>query len=322
MEVPDTTAPTFCTQDELAYVVRQLRQCSLDRRRTESSVTLLQYFGFQEDTIRDSPDPRCLYLSRTHREALAVAGNGFLNNRGFTAMIAPPGMGKTTLLYRFLEDTRETARTCISLRYRCRVRTARFCRLHPARHRHHSRAEQFSDARTINRGCDQRESGGTEIRGRDRRGAEPVGCRAGKSSPAHQLRNVAGQADANRPLRTAAVSDKLMQSSLVQLRQRISTVCRLEPLSAEETVAYIDYRLKLAGYEGEPLFTEDALKLITEASQGTPRTINNLCFNALSLCCALKSKQVDGSMVSKVNADLQLVPQSREPIAAVSERCG
>ena len=63
------------------------------------------------------------------------------------------------------------------------------------------------------------------------------------------------------------LSDKLMQASLVQLRQRISTICRLEPLSAEETAAYIDYRLKQAGYDGEPLFTEDALKLIAEASR-------------------------------------------------------
>ena len=116
------------------------------------------------------------------------------------------------------------------------------------------------------------------------------------------------------------LADKLMQPSLVQLRQRISTICRIDPLSAEETVAYIDYRLKQAGYDGEPLFTKDALKLITEASQGTPRTINNLCFNALSLCCALKSKQVDGSMVAEVIADLQLTPQSREPIATTEPK--
>ena len=67
------------------------------------------------------------------------------------------------------------------------------------------------------------------------------------------------------------------------------------------------------------LFTNDALKLISEASQGTPRIINNLCFNALSLCRALNSKQVDGTMVSEVIADLQLTPQSREPIVAVDE---
>ena len=110
-----------------------------------------------------------------------------------------------------------------------------------------------------------------------------------------------------------------MQASLVQLRQRISTICRLEPLSAEETVAYIDYRLKQAGYNGEPLFTKDALKLIAEAGHGIPRTINHLCFNALSLCYALKSKQVNDSMVSEVIGDLQLIPQSRESVAAVAD---
>jgi hypothetical protein len=113
------------------------------------------------------------------------------------------------------------------------------------------------------------------------------------------------------------LSDKLMRPSLLQLRQRISTICRIEPLSTEETHAYIDYRLKQAGYGSEPLFTKDALKLITEASHGTPRTINNLCFNALSLCCALKSKQVDDSMVTEVIADLQLIPQSKEPLVPV-----
>jgi hypothetical protein len=115
------------------------------------------------------------------------------------------------------------------------------------------------------------------------------------------------------------LADKLMQPSLVQLRQRVSTICRIEPLLAEETVAYIEYRLRQAGYVGERLFTKDALKLITEASQGTPRMINNLCFNALSLCCALKSKKVDGTMVFEVIADLQLTPQSSEPIVVVGE---
>jgi hypothetical protein len=115
------------------------------------------------------------------------------------------------------------------------------------------------------------------------------------------------------------LSHKLMRPSLVQLRQRISTICRIEPLSTEETLAYIDYRLKHVGYGGEPLFTKDALALIAAASDGIPRTINNLCFNALSLCSALKRKQVDNSMVCEVIDDLQLIPQPREPVAAESE---
>ena len=280
---------------------------------------LSQYFGFQEDPFGSTPDPRYLYPSETHREAMASLKYGFFSNRGFTAMIAPPGMGKTTLLFRFLEDIRETSRSIFLF--------------------------------DIDPGCEPREFVGYILR--------DLGITPGKGSAEmhEQLSEAlvretrAGRKfviviDEAQNLSDAVLervrlltnfetsrgklmqivlsgqpqlSDKLIQPSLVQLRQRISTICRLEPLSAEETVAYIGYRLKQAGYDGEPLFANDALKLITEASQGTPRTINNLCFNSLSLCRALNSKQVDGTMVSEVIADLQLTPQSREPIVAVGE---
>jgi type II secretory pathway predicted ATPase ExeA/LysM repeat protein len=111
------------------------------------------------------------------------------------------------------------------------------------------------------------------------------------------------------------LSDKLQKPSLEQLRQRISTVCWLEPLATEERVAYIRHRLTQAGYKGAPPFTKDALELITAASLGIPRIINTLCFNALSLCRALKCKQVDGNMVAEAIADLELVPPSRESVA-------
>jgi type II secretory pathway predicted ATPase ExeA len=113
------------------------------------------------------------------------------------------------------------------------------------------------------------------------------------------------------------LTEKLMKPSLVQLRQRVSTICRIDPLSVDETAAYINYRLQQVGYTGGPLFTEGAVTLIAEASQGTPRIINNLCFNALALCFALKNKQVNESMVSEVLADMDLTPPAKEPITAV-----
>jgi hypothetical protein len=51
---------------------------------------LLRYFGFRGDPFGATPDPRFLYRSHTHREALACLQYGFYNNRGFTALIAPP----------------------------------------------------------------------------------------------------------------------------------------------------------------------------------------------------------------------------------------
>src|ERR1035437_10228019 len=280
---------------------------------------LLQFFGFQEEPFGVTPDPRCLYPSQTHREALASIKYGFQSNRGFTAMIAPPGMGKTTLLFRFLEDIREISRSIFLF--------------------------------DIDPGCEPREFVGYILR--------DLGITPGKGSAEMHEQLSAALVRETRAGRKFVIvideaqnlsdavlervrlltnfetsrgkllqivlsgqpqlSSKLMQASLVQLRQRVSTFCPIDPLSAEEPVAYIDYRLKGAGYDGEPVFTEDALKLITEASHGIPRTINNLCFNALSLCRALKSKQVNDSMVAEVIADLQLTPQSREPVGAAGE---
>src|ERR1019366_10696743 len=71
----------------------------------------LRYFGLQDDPVGVTPEPRYLYQSNTHREALASLKYGFYSNRGFTALIAPPGMGKTTLLFRFLTDIRESPRS-------------------------------------------------------------------------------------------------------------------------------------------------------------------------------------------------------------------
>ena len=82
---------------------------------------------------------------------------------------------------------------------------------------------------------------------------------------------------------------------------------RLDPFSSEATELYIDHRLRAAGYDLEtPLFTREALALIFQYSEGIPRNINNLCFNSLSLGCALKRKAIDGDVVREVVADLDL----------------
>jgi hypothetical protein len=105
------------------------------------------------------------------------------------------------------------------------------------------------------------------------------------------------------------LAEKLASPELVQLRQRVSIVARLKPLSPKETTLYIDHRLRTAGYSAEkPLFTGNALTLIANCSEGIPRNINNLCFNALSLGCALRRETIDDDIVREVIADLDLEP--------------
>ena len=121
------------------------------------------------------------------------------------------------------------------------------------------------------------------------------------------------------------LAEKLASPELVQLRQRVSIVALPKTLSPEETALYIDHRLRTAGYSAEkPLFTEAALALIADRSEGIPRNINNLCFNALSLGCALQRKTIDCDIVREVVADLDLEPLRERAIscrAAGEGRC-
>ena len=277
---------------------------------------LLQYFGLKEEPFGVSPDPRRLFLSETHREALEALQAGFSNNRGFTAMIAPPGMGKTTLLFRFLEQIRDTARVVFlfDMDSTCEPREfvayiLRDLGIVPAQGSAEMH-EQLSNA-VINENrafrkfvivIDEAQNLSDAV-------LERVRLLTNFESSKGKLIQVvlSGQPQ---------LSDKLMQSSLLQLRQRISTVCHIKSLSIDETIGYINYRVKMAGYLGAPLFTEGAMRLIAQASYGTPRTINNLCFNSLTLCCKLKSKEVDIAMVAKVISALQLIPPSKDSIAS------
>lgn len=273
---------------------------------------LVQYFGFQQDPFGASPDPRCLYLSHTHREALASLDYAYLANRGFTAMIAPPGMGKTTLLFRFLETIRGSARTVFlfDIDSHCEPQDLvayilRDIGIVPGQ----SSSEMHEQL--------------TEVLAAEDRASRHfvvVIDEAQNLSDAllERLRLLTNFETARGKLMQIVLSgqpslfEMLMKPSLAQLRQRIATISRIEPLSTTETEAYIQHRLNFAGNVDEHLFTRDALTLIAEASKGIPRTVNNLCFNALSLCCALKSRRVTCEMVSEVMSDLQLLPPCAE----------
>jgi hypothetical protein len=109
------------------------------------------------------------------------------------------------------------------------------------------------------------------------------------------------------------LANNIGSPALVQLRQRVSKLARLQPFTPEETARYIAHRLQIAGYASDmPLFTKDALALIALCSEGIPRNINNLCFNALSLGCALQQKPIDRNMIRQVIADLDLGPMRRK----------
>ena len=272
----------------------------------------LDYFRLYEEPFGVTPDPRFLYLSRQHQEALASLVYGTESNRGFMALIAKPGMGKTSLIFRYLEDLRGKARTAFVFQTGCDSREfIRHVLLDlgidstgkdlPAMHEllNQVLVEEMRAGRRFVLVID-------EAQNLDDKVLESVRLFSNFETPWMKLMQIviAGQ---------PGLAEKLTQPCMTQLRQRISLVIRVAPLNKEEISAYIDHRLSIAGCKDSKLFTPGARGLIAEYSEGIPRKINNVCFNAMSLACALRRNAIDRGTVLEVVADLDLESLIEKP---------
>src|SRR5207253_9845999 len=82
----------------------------------------LDFYQLREQPFGVTPNPAYLYRSQTHFAALDALSSGVRNDRGFLALIAEPGMGKTTLLCQLVEDFRDSARAVYFSQTQCSSR--------------------------------------------------------------------------------------------------------------------------------------------------------------------------------------------------------
>jgi general secretion pathway protein A len=265
----------------------------------------LNFYGLREQPFGVTPDPRYLYLSAAHREAFASLYYGIEANRGFLGLIAKPGMGKTTILFHLLEKFRTTARTAFLFQTQCNSRE--FMRYLLAELGYEGDSQDFVRLHEeFNRRLLQEARAGNrlivvidEAQNLDASVLETVRLLSDFETPRAKLMHIilSGQPE---------LADKLASPGLAQLRQRVSILHGLEPLPSWEIKAYIEHRMKIAGYEGEPVFTPDAYEAIADFTEGIPRNVNNFCFNALSLGYATQKKLIDLDTVKEVIADLDI----------------
>jgi type II secretory pathway predicted ATPase ExeA len=265
----------------------------------------LNYFGLREQPFGTTPDPRLLYLSASHREALASLIYGIETGRGFLALIAEPGMGKTTLLFQLMERLRNSARTVFLFQTQCTTREF-LCNLIADLGLDPGDQDVSSLQRQLNEILIREAQMGRqfvlvidEAQNLEDSVLESVRMLSNFETPRSKLMQIvlSGQPQ---------LADKLARADLEQLRQRVSVICRLDPFTQEQVVQYVEHRLEAAGYSGSSLFTPEALSLLADHSGGNPRNINNICFHALSLGYAKSQKRIDRPIIEEVLSDLNL----------------
>src|SRR5271169_5253706 len=241
----------------------------------------LDFYQLHQQPFGVTPDPAFLYPSPTHCEALDSLTEGILGGWGFLALIAEPGLGKTTLLYQMLEELRDTAHAAYLFQTKCN-------------------SGEFFQYLLSELGVDATGMGLVAMHNKlnEMLFNEML---AGKrfvlivdeaqnldDSVLETIRLLSNFETSNTKLLQIVLSgqpqlgEKLQQKQLAQLLQRITVVKHLEALSPEETAGYIRHRLKVAGYSGQPLFEPEAAELVAERSQGVPRIINKICYQSLS----------------------------------------
>lgn len=265
----------------------------------------LDFYQMREQPFGVTPDPRFLYFGQSHREALASLFCAIEADCSFVALIAHPGLGKTTLTFQLLEKLQRTSRTVFLFQTQCNSRELFHYVLNDLGV-DASGMNMISMHNKLNEILSRERRAGRrfvlaidEAQNLDDRVLETIRLLSNFETICNKLLQILliGQPQLAR---------KLANPALVQLQQRISVFARLEPFGSKEAARYIAHRLQVAGYGEGPLFTPGALQIIQDRSLGIPRNINRLCFNALSLGCAMGRKRIDVEIMREVVADLDL----------------
>ncbi len=266
------------------------------------------FYGLREKPFALSPDPRFLYLAGSHREALAHLLYGIEEGEGFISVTGEVGTGKTTLCRTLLErldgDTEvaflfNPSRTALEL---LQSICAEFGLLAEGLTRR-SLMTQL-DAFLVER---KRQGRRVlliidEAQTLSENTLEQVRLLSNLETSREKLIQILllGQPELDR---------KLDGRGLRQLRQRISVRWKLEPLSPEETRAYVRHRLSVAAGAPKELFSEAALREVHWRTGGVPRLVNQLCDRALLAGYAARSAQIRPALIRSAARE---IPDARK----------
>jgi general secretion pathway protein A len=250
------------------------------------------FYGFREMPFNITPDPRFLYLSPTHQDALQHLKYGVHERKGFIVLVGEVGCGKTTLCRRFLNEL-DPGRYDTALILNPRITETQMLK---------AVLTDLGETKLARSQNDLVAQMNRVLLDRIERGRDIVliidEAQNLKFEVLEQIRLLSNlETDKQKLLQIVLMGqpelkDVLARDELRQLRQRILVHYELHPLSAVDVDHYIQHRLSLAGGNGRPSFTRWAVRKLHKGSGGIPRILNNLCDKALLSAFVRESDEV------------------------------
>jgi general secretion pathway protein A len=270
-----------------------------------------RFYGLRDLPFELTPNPRFLFFSPRHSEALSNLQYGLSAAKAVTVIIGEAGTGKTTLLRAALESERCRNVRCIYINNPALTREefvetlAR--RFQLSARAAESKAALLPELEQVLR--ERRASGVVTALVID----EAQSLSLELLEEVRLLANIETATEKLLPLVLAGqpeLADRLNDPALRQLKQRVALRCELAPFDLAETAGYIATRIKTAGGDAARLFTREAVTLVHEYARGIPRTISVICDNALVSGMALGRQPVDRAIVLEVSRDFDLSQKS------------
>ena len=263
------------------------------------------FFGLNEKPFSITPDPRYLFMSERHGEALAHLVYGVTESGGFVQLTGEVGTGKTTLVRTLLlNQMPDNADVAVVLNPQITVQEflLTICEelgIAVPEHKHGIKAL-------------------TDALNQHLLGAHAAGRRtvlvvdeAQNLAPAvlEQVRMLTNLETAKQKLLQIILigqpelRELLDRNDLRQLAQRITGRYHLEPLTREESAQYVEHRLRVAGALGE-VIDNAAKKEVFRLSQGVPRLINVICDRALLGAYSQDSRIITKRLIKRAAAEV------------------
>src|SRR5215813_5454420 len=265
-----------------------------------------EFFGLRANPFNVNPDPRYLFLTRHTEEALACLTYGIQSRKGFVLLTGEVGTGKTTLINKLLEWLR-LQQVATAFIFNSRMNVPQFLDYMMADFAIPCDSKSKSQIlqRLYNWLLDRYRAGETavlivdEAQNLSDEVLEEIRMLTNLETFTEKLLQIVlvGQPE---------LETKLKQPQLRQLRQRLTLRAKTHPLTLEETKAYVQQRLRIAGSDGRQIFDGDALSAVHKYSNGIPRVVNLLCEHCLVSAFVDQKPTISEAVVDAVARDFDL----------------